>query len=454
MVRYFPQEKDLSDLEYTSQALKNMKGLCFGSLNIRGISSKVDNVRLLLERSEIDYLALSETFLTENILDSELVCKDYKIIRSDRTAESGKKSGGGILLYTKSQYDFLPYENGLNCSKNLESCWVKLNLPHCRPTTICALYRPPDGSVEECLNELQHQYDSLQIAENEDVLFLGDINIDYLKPSPAKARLRIFLRNTNLTQVITRPTRVTLESSTLIDHIWVNNVDWYSHRGTIETGLSDHALIFAARKRAKLSKECETIHIRSYRNFCPDNFAIDVSNIDWSPVYNESDVEIATCIFQDILCSVIDKHLPYRDVSVRIKSAPWVNREFLSLIDAKEHHSTAFKKCPCILHLERRKHFVKLVKNMKTQLKRNYVLESLERHKNDPKRLWKTIRTFWPGTKSKNSKINKINGLTDKANIAETLNKHFCDIGPGVQNDINTDKNFCRLSTDLSSTCL
>ena len=77
---------------------------------------------------------------------------------------------------------------------------------------------------------------------------------------------------------------------------------------------------------------------------------------------------------------------------------------------------------------------------MKTQLKRNYVLESLERHKHDPKRLWKTIRSFWPGTKSKSSKINNINGLTDKQKIAETLNQHFCDIGPGVQRDINTDK--------------
>ena len=59
------------------------------------------------------------------------------------------------------------------------------------------------------------------------------------------------------------------------------------------------------------------------------------------------------------------------------------------------------------------------------QLKRNYVLESLERYKHDPTRLWKTIRTFWPGKKAKSSKINNNNGQADSYLIAETLNKHF-----------------------------
>ena len=68
MVVYFPSQENQSDLDYTTQALRNVKGLCFGSLNVRGVSGKLDNLRILLEKSDIDYLALSETFLSEKSL--------------------------------------------------------------------------------------------------------------------------------------------------------------------------------------------------------------------------------------------------------------------------------------------------------------------------------------------------------------------------------------------------
>ena len=84
-----------------------------------------------------------------------------------------------------------------------------------------------------------------------------------------------------MSQLIDRPTRVTETSSTVIDHIWTNNPYLYSHRGVIEPGLSDHALIFACRKRPKLNKEKHTIQIRSRRKYNPIEFAKDVSNIDW-----------------------------------------------------------------------------------------------------------------------------------------------------------------------------
>ena len=74
MVIYFPQTEDQSCLDHTTQALNNVKGICFASLNIRGLIGKVDNIDLLLKRSNIDYLALSETFLNDNICDSELMC--------------------------------------------------------------------------------------------------------------------------------------------------------------------------------------------------------------------------------------------------------------------------------------------------------------------------------------------------------------------------------------------
>ena len=59
------------------------------------------------------------------------------------------------------------------------------------------------------------------------------------------------------------------------------------------------------------------------------------------------------------------------------------------------------------------------------------------------------IRTFWPGAKPKNSKINNINGLTDCENIANFLNEHFSDTGKRVQSNINSNSTL----NDFPYTC-
>ena len=132
---------------------------------------------------------------------------------------------------------------------------AEIDIENSHPTVICALYRPPSGSIDECINELNHQQETLNILPCFDIVFLDDANRDWQQSSPNIAKLARFLHAHSLNEVITQPTRSTLTSSKTIDHIWVNNNEWYSHRGVIETGLSDHCLVFVARHRATISKE-------------------------------------------------------------------------------------------------------------------------------------------------------------------------------------------------------
>ena len=93
----------------------------------------------------------------------------------------------------------------------------------------------------------------LSIPVNADLLFQGDINIDYSTFSPSKQRLDLFLRAHCLQQLITVPTRITAYSQATIDHIWSNNSDQFAHRGCLDLGLSDHAMIFTSQKCIKPS---------------------------------------------------------------------------------------------------------------------------------------------------------------------------------------------------------
>ena len=126
----FPCTEDMSDFDYTVESLKNLKGVSFTHLNVRGAVSKLDSIRILLNKGDIDCLILSETFLTDSIDDVELFIPGYYFYRADRTRESGKLSGGGLLMYLKVKHESSLLKSG--CTPNTEFLAAELRLPNAR----------------------------------------------------------------------------------------------------------------------------------------------------------------------------------------------------------------------------------------------------------------------------------------------------------------------------------
>ena len=360
----FPTVEKLTDLDYCTASLAKLKGITLSCLNVRGILSKLDSIRLILGRSKVDCLILNETFLTPNIDDSELHIDKYNLHHFDRTKDSGKSHGGGLIIYTHTKYDFITIESSEVCSPAIENVWIKLRLPKARPTYISCFYRPPDGSIPDFIETLNVQLSTMEIEAGSDIVMMGDANIDVLKQSQDSRSLNALLNNHNLKQVISKATRITDTTNTLIDHVYVNNPDQYAHRGSLDPGLSDHKLTFICRKRAKISHEKKTIFIRNYRDFNCSAFCNDLANIDWSDVINAQSVDEAVSVFNFLFLEVINKHLPYKKIRARENSAPWVTAEFLSLIDAREYKSSKYNKCPCAQHLWEKEEAERLVQRV------------------------------------------------------------------------------------------
>ena len=70
-----------------------------------------------------------------------------------------------------------------------------------------------------------------------------------------------------LTQMIDEATRVTMTTSSLIDHTVTNTSEKISDSGVIHTGISDHSLGFAIRKISVVEKQENILEIRNMRNF-------------------------------------------------------------------------------------------------------------------------------------------------------------------------------------------
>ena len=117
-----------------------------------------------------------------------------------------------------------------------------------------------------------------------DNIILGDFNICMKnKKDQLYEGYKDILNLYDLTQLISNATRVTENTSTLIDHILVNNNDKFVQSGTITLGLSDHNLIYCTRKLSKGQiNDHNTVKIRSMKNFDSTLFVEELEKVDWS----------------------------------------------------------------------------------------------------------------------------------------------------------------------------
>ena len=83
-----------------------------------------------------------------------------------------------------------------------------------------------------------------------------------------KGTRNFVLNNYCLKQLLTLPTRITKKSTSLLDHVLTNSADRVSQFGVVDTGLSDHQLIYCTRKITRTKSNVHKyIKTRSLKNY-------------------------------------------------------------------------------------------------------------------------------------------------------------------------------------------
>ena len=94
----------------------------------------------------------------------------------------------------------------------------------------------------------------------------------------------------SLKQLIEEPTRETLSSSTLIDHIATSFPSNIVESGVLQISMSDHFMVFCVQKfNGSLQKEHKMIKSRRMKNFNEQAFLEDVAAISWEQEIGNSD---------------------------------------------------------------------------------------------------------------------------------------------------------------------
>ena len=208
-------------------------------MNVRGISSKRTEVKHLIDNclcnDTPDVLLLCETWLTP--FSPILKIPGYETHQCNRT---GKK-GGGIAILLTDKYRCKTLDIKFN-SPEFESVFIKLELHNGECVGLGSIYRPPNTDPKK-FNEEYCAIVSQLKKECQNVVIGLDHNMDFLKLNKHESTQDFINQNLELGMLptVTRPTRITKTSATLIGNIIVsmNYVGRYSCNVLIDN-ISDH----------------------------------------------------------------------------------------------------------------------------------------------------------------------------------------------------------------------
>ena len=433
-------------LIYPSQTQDNMfdcfkeKGLHFIHINARSMFHKLPELVYIANKSKAAIISITETWLDSSFPNDSIKIEGYNILRRDRQTHAG-----GVCMYVRSDLAYNPREDLQN--ENLEDLWLELLLPKTKPIVIGTCYRAPNNS--KLTESLENTVSRLRA--DCDAIILGDFNYCLIKNKINK--MTKVLENSGFIQLIDTATRVTNNSSSLIDHIYTNETRKISQSGVIESGISDHFITFCTRKilRGQIGKH-NTIKIRPMKNYSKEIFVDLLKGYDWNLVCQVKDnVNEAWEKFSTMFTQVLDDIAPEKEIRIKGRTEPWIDAEILELMQGDRALFNANRnKSDTELRKKYNRLRNKIIKQTR-KAKSKHFCEKIEENKDNPKLLWRQLNTIGYSNKSKEKSkiVLEIEGekCFDSTKLANTMGDYFLTVAEKLKSKIpNLPKVFDTLS--------
>ena len=264
----------------------------------------------------------------------------YKVTGKKQLRLDRSRSGGGTFLYVRDTLKFL-IRNDIP-GEGIELLCSEIQPQKCKPFLFLAWYRPPNDPVGTF-----HKFERVRSyldKENKEIILIRNINCDLSQecgrpPSDTNARHLLNLHQLfSLKQIIKEPTRVTLITPTLIDHIattcTVNILDSGAHK----VALSDHYMVYCKRKlKGVVYGSHNMIVTRNMKKFNQEAFVADVACICWETVANNfSDTNDMIREWSSLFSAIVERHVPMREMRVLERNSPWITSELKSLMISRD----------------------------------------------------------------------------------------------------------------------
>ena len=253
------------------------------NLNCACLNTKFDKLKLFLSMCNnhfypISIITLQETHITSLTDISQFDLPDYTLIHDNARINSF----GGVAIYLHNSFAFtrLPVDVFKQNSRVYESIILEIhpNNSKYQKYVVGSIYRRPSnivGDLTDFINEFSEVLNNIHNISKQSYL-MGDYNIDLLSLN-SNIHYNTFYENATAQGFfpkITRPTRLSDESNTLIDNIFTNNLEKSHTSGILTHPISDHLMTFCILEGQNNGTKCrtkyfeiESINTNSIANF-------------------------------------------------------------------------------------------------------------------------------------------------------------------------------------------
>ncbi|XP_055612515.1 uncharacterized protein LOC129759125 [Uranotaenia lowii] len=379
--------------------------------NVGGINSCVSDYLLASSCSCYDIIALTETWLNDRTLSSQVFSSDYTVFRCDRGPNNSTKStGGGVLIAIRSTLSAIPiYDESWN---DQEFVWTRIDLGT-KKLYVGVVYLPPDrtrnASFADSFSIGLSKLCSLTLPED-DIVIIGDFNLPGLKWIPSQGN---FLFADPTRSSFTVPSNTILDSLSTATLREINSIENENGRmldlcfisdgpqlATIEEAPTPLVKVVPHHPALLLSLDIPRAfaHIQK-----PGQFFLDFKNadfvavsqtldaIDWETELESSDPNAAAMKFSHIINYIIDRHVPKRS-SVSNLRAPWVTKELRQMKTLKNKALRYYTRHKT---LRAKNEYCKLnsaYKKLCSRCYQSYLIRIQRGFKTKPKSFWQYIK--------------------------------------------------------------
>ena len=319
--------------------------------NINSITAenRLDQLSEICQTLNLSVLVITESKLDENIPTHLLTIPGYhEPVRRDR--DYNGRNGGGVLVYIEEN---LIFQQKIDFqSPFYEHIWVDVKYKHIT-FAINALYWPPLETVAshtqftDTCNTLLHKLTNYTATYK---IITSDLNFGncyskcpILNYKPLDAIAPDIFSSYGFSQLIDIPTRITEESTSLLDLFFVDNLNDIDCHGTLPK-IADHDGIVASFKLNLQKPKVKTKKVYDYLKVDIEGLIDFIKNVNFETTVFSQPINMQTNLFENILIDAFSKCVPIKTVHIRPNDQPWSNTYTRLLLRKKNRNYSLYKK--------------------------------------------------------------------------------------------------------------
>ena len=250
-------------------------------LNIGSFSTHFESLNHLLNTlNDVKIIGISETRINNNIRSSNLNIKGFNLL-----CHTTEAAAGGTALYISEILTFKPREELSTVayvSKLLKSRFIEIESKKANIVVECLYKHPVMPTKKFNKNIITNILDRIDM-EGKRLVLLGDFNDN----NEVKNFVDI-LRSNLIGPTINLPTRVSTQSSTLIDNIFISLLNTKIYAGNLLVGISDHMpqVFIISDEFEKGDKEISNLSQIEWSKFDEKKFQNEFMSINWDEIIN------------------------------------------------------------------------------------------------------------------------------------------------------------------------